>query len=54
MCAKYLKMSSCEHARGFSVLKGYADLPAEVQTVPIGQKRKRGRPKKVGSALQLE
>jgi hypothetical protein len=49
-----MKKYSCEHSLGYSVIQRYETLQGEVVSGPIGRKRKRGRPKKVGRAWDMD
>lgn len=50
-CSDYLKLYVCCHIIGISIRLKYITPPAEAKSVPIGQKRKRGRPAKAKPAL---
>lgn len=44
----------CKHIVGVSIRLKLVTPPAEAKTIPIGQKRKRGRPSKTKPALMLQ
>lgn len=50
-CRDYFKLYMCEHIIGISIRLKLVVPPVEAKSVPIGQKRKRGRPAKAKSAL---
>lgn len=50
-CADYFKLFFCKHIIGIAIRLKCVVAPAEAKTVPIGQKRKRGRPAKAKPAL---
>lgn len=52
-CISYLKNYLCVHVIAYLDKIGSLKIPSEAKSVPLGQKRKRGRPKKVGPALSL-
>ena len=53
-CPKFLKLFICKHSLGMAIrLKKYAVCP-EAKNVPIGQKRKRGRPSRAKKALIVQ
>ena len=47
----FLKNYKCKHVEGIAIRLKMVDPPSEAKSVPLGEKRKRGRPKKVGVAL---
>lgn len=51
-CAKYFKVYVCEHLVGIALRLKVVSAPVEAKTLPIGQKRKRGRPAKAKPALE--
>ncbi len=55
-CANYLKTYSCKHIIGIALRLKLCKAPAAAKDIQIGQKRKRGRPKKSlrGKALLVE
>lgn len=53
-CPAFLKEYMCKHVLGISIRMKYVFAPAEAKTVPIGQKRKRGRPSKTKPALLIQ
>ena len=48
-CPVAMKGKLCHHTVGMSYLQGKLEVTSEVRSVPLGQKRKRGRPKKLPS-----
>ena len=46
-CPVSMKGKLCHHTVGMSYLQGKLEATSEVRSVPLGQKRKRGRPKKL-------
>ena len=50
-CPIFIKKRLCKHSLGFQIMRGDIDAPLQAKTVPLGQNRKRGRPKKASSAL---
>jgi hypothetical protein len=50
-CKRSLKMRLCKHILGMAGRLGYVKLPAVAKNIPIGQRRKRGRPSKSKKAL---
>ena len=51
VCPRFMKKNICKHTVGMEIWLGMCDAPAMAKTVPIGQKRKRGRPAKAKPAL---
>ena len=41
----------CKHSNGMAYILGRVEVTSEVRSVPLGQKRKRGRPKKLPNCL---
>jgi len=50
-CPNYLKKYICKHIVGIAMRCKYVKPPPAAKQVPIGEKRKRGRPKKSSKAL---
>lgn len=50
-CGDYFKQFTCAHIIGIAIRLKCVQPPVEAKTVPIGEKRKRGRPGKAKSAL---
>ena len=48
-CPVAMKGKLCHHTVGMAYLQGKLEVTSEVRSVPLGQKRKRGRPKKLPS-----
>lgn len=53
-CGDFFKNYVCEHLIGVALRLKCVQAPAETKTVPIGQKRKRGRPAKSRPALEMQ
>lgn len=53
-CGIFLKNYMCEHIIGIALRLKRTFAPPEAKTVPIGQKRKRGRPAKCKPALIIQ
>lgn len=53
-CAKHMKEYTCKHAVGVLLRLGMLEAPDTAKNVPIGEKRKRGRPGKAKAALIRE
>lgn len=51
-CSKFFKEYLCGHLIGIVLRLKIISAPVEAKTIPIGQKRKRGRPAKARSALE--
>lgn len=50
-CSDYFKLYMCAHITGIAIRLKIVTPPVEAKNLPIGQKRKRGRPTKAKSAL---
>jgi len=50
-CPGFLKNYICKHLLGIAITEKYFQVQPEAKNVPIGQKRKRGRPSKATKAL---
>ena len=50
-CPVSMKGKLCKHTTGMAYIKGNVEVTSEVRSVPLGQKRKRGRPKKLPNCL---
>lgn len=50
-CEDFFKLFMCRHIIGIALRMRCIAAPAEAKTIPIGQKRKRGRPAKARGAL---
>ena len=50
-CEENMKHNICKHSLGLALRLGFCNPPSEAKDVPIGQKRKRGRPSKAKKAL---
>ena len=53
-CPPFLKHKSCKHVLGLQIRLKLIQAPQEAKEVPLGQKRKRGRPKKATYALLID
>lgn len=53
-CCNGFKLFVCEHMIGIALRLKVASAPPEAKTIPIGQKRKPGRPKKSKPALVFQ
>ena len=53
-CQVFLKQYICKHIVGIAILRNYFQVSAEAKTVPLGQKRKRGRPAATKKALIVQ
>ena len=53
-CSMYLKVNVCKHHLGMEIRLKMVDVPAEAKVIPLGQKRKRGRPSKARKALIIQ
>jgi len=54
VCPAFFKNYICKHAVGMAIRLKYCKPPAAAKTVPIGEKRKRGRPAKAKPALLVQ
>lgn len=53
-CSSFLKQYVCKHSLGLLVIMKHAKVPIEAKSVPLGQKRKRGRPAIAKKALLIQ
>jgi hypothetical protein len=53
-CPFFLKQAMCKHVIGMQIRLKLCDAPQEAKNIPMGQKRKRGRPSKSKKALMLQ
>jgi hypothetical protein len=53
-CRNFVKEYRCKHVIGVALRLKLCEAPLEAQSVPIGQKRKRGRPSKAKKALIVQ
>jgi hypothetical protein len=53
-CSWNAKYNLCKHTIGMALILRLVKAPPEAKTVPIGQKRKRGRPSKAKPALEYQ
>jgi len=49
-CPFYTKNGQCKHALGIQIRRKEVSVPTEAKCIPLGQKRKRGRPAKTKKA----
>ena len=50
-CPVGIKSGHCKHTLGMAIVRGCVDCPEEAKTIPIGRKRKRGRPSRISGPL---
>jgi hypothetical protein len=50
-CPVFMKPNLCKHSLGMEIRLSVSDPPPEAKNVPLGQKKKRGRPKLSKPAL---
>lgn len=50
-CPAFFKNFMCKHVVGIAIRLRLLEVPFEAKQIPIGQKRKRGRPKLAKKAL---
>lgn len=53
-CPFFFLNYKCKHIVGLAIRNQSAEAPIEAKLVPIGQKRRRGRPSKARSALVVQ
>lgn len=53
-CPNFLKHYLCKHLVGLAIRLKYVQPPSEPRAIPIGMKRKRGRPAKAKKALIVQ
>jgi hypothetical protein len=53
-CPVFSKTRICKHVVGIAITRKVYDPPPEAKTVPLGEKRKRGRPSKAKKALLVD
>jgi len=53
-CPVFLKSIICKHIIGLAIKLNLYEVCSEAKSVPIGQKRKRGRPIKASAALIVD
>lgn len=53
-CPVYLKKYACKHSLGMLIRLRKVKVPLEVLNIPLGEKRKRGRPSKAKKALLIQ
>jgi hypothetical protein len=53
-CPKFLKKYMCKHVVGIALRLKFCRAPAEAKNIPLGQKRKPGRPAKAKKALLIQ
>ena len=50
-CIAFLKNYKCKHVSGIAIRFKLVEIPHAAKSVPIGEKRRRGRAKRAGKAL---
>ena len=50
-CLDGIKHDRCKDTLGMAIVKGEVDYLEEANTIPIGRKRKQGRPSRVAGPL---
>lgn len=53
-CPSFFKHNMCKHLIGVAIRLGLATVPPTARNLPIGQKRKRGRPQQAKKALIIQ
>ena len=53
-CPNFLKEYICKHVIGMAIRLKHCKLPSIAKHVPLGEKRKRGRPRKATQALLID
>jgi len=53
-CFQFKKYYSCKHALGLQVRMNLVEVPPQARNVPLGRKRKRGRPSRARRALHRQ
>lgn len=53
-CPSFQKLRNCKHLLGMKIRLQMVMVPAAAKTIPIGQKRKRGRPSLATKALIVQ
>ena len=53
-CPSFLKKYMCKHIIGIAIRSKYVKPPSQAKQVPIGEKRKRGRPFLAKKALLID
>lgn len=53
-CPAFLKKYICKHLVGLAIRKKFVKPPPAAKQIPIGNKRKRGRPKLATRALLID
>lgn len=53
-CPSFMKRFLCKHVMGLAIRLKYAKPPPSAKNIPLGEKRKRGRPKKATRALLVD
>lgn len=54
ICAPFFKLYICEHIISIALRKKLTRAPLEAKNIPLGAKRKRGRPCKAKQALVVQ
>ena len=53
-CPEFFKKFMCKHVVGMAIRLNYCKPPSAAKQVKIGEKRRRGRPKKFTKALVIQ
>jgi hypothetical protein len=53
-CPSFLKRYMCKHVVGLAIRSKFCTPPIEAKNIPIGQKRRRGKPSKAKKALLVQ
>jgi len=53
-CPVFLKQYQCKHTLGLAIRLKIVEPPSAARSIPLGQKRKPGRPKKARPALVMQ
>jgi uncharacterized Zn finger protein len=53
-CPSFFKKYMCKHVVGLAIRSRFCTPPVAAKNIPIGQKRRRGRPSKAKKALLIQ
>ncbi len=53
-CPSFFKEFICKHVIGMAIRRKFCRLPPAAKDIPLGEKRKRGRPRKATKALLIQ
>ena len=53
-CTCFFKSYICKHICGIAIIQNLLAVPPEAKNIPLGEKRKRGRPPKAKKALIVQ